>query len=545
MQRHPRALLSVLVVTLAASPFAQSPLVPAPVRAAAERITTEQVKTDLEFLASDELKGRNTPSPGYDAAAEYIEKRLQRAGVKPLGDKGSYRQQYVMRESTLAANDAAIAIGNASFPFGAGFTLRGFTGELTTQPLRAVYVAHGWTADGIDPYAGLDVKGKVVVVHGQNARPRDAKIQQLGRVTVGGTSPVVEAERRGAVAVVYLFGPEPQRGGAGAGGGRGAQPPTRREMEPAVLSAYSAPRITAIQLGEEATRALLDGSKLDAASLAEMATSQNYPASFELVPRIAIRLPATSVVHRPFNVVGLVEGTDPALKDQYLVVQSHLDGAVGSRTVENDAIYNSADDNASGSAANISLAEQMMTARPRRSVIFVWDSGEEQGLWGTRHFVGTPPVALQKIVAMINIDMIGAIRIPTSPDANEQRVTGPNEVFLIGPGVLSDRALELIDRVNDQYLKLTLNRQHDTPASEFFYPRTDAGPYLERGILTIGFTTGIHDRYHLPADEAKTLDASKIAAIAKTVFVIVHALGQTDERPAIEKPLPASVLKVK
>jgi len=135
MQRHPRALLSVLVVTLAASPFAQSPLVPAPVRAAAERITTEQVKADLEFLASDELKGRNTPSPGYDAAAEYIEKRLQRAGVKPLGDKGSYRQQYVMRESTLAANDAAIAIGTASFPFGAGFTLRGFTGELTTQPL--------------------------------------------------------------------------------------------------------------------------------------------------------------------------------------------------------------------------------------------------------------------------------------------------------------------------------------------------------------------------------------------------------------------------
>ena len=544
MQSHPRTLLPVLLLTLAASPLAQSPLVPDRVRAAAERITTEQVKTDLEFLASDDLKGRNTPSPGYDAAADYIEKRLQRAGLKPLGDKGGYRQQYVMRESTLGADDASIAIGSVSFPFGTGFTLRGFTGELTTQPLRAVYVGHGWTAEGVDPYAGLDVKGTVVVVHGQNARPRDVKIQQLGRVTVGGTSPVVEAERRGAVAVVYLFGPEPQRGGGG-GGGRGVQAPTRRELEPSVLSAYSAPRLTAIQLGEEATRALLDGSKLDPAGLAEMTTAQNYPASFELGTRIAIRLPATSVVHRPFNVLGLVEGTDPALKDQYIVVQSHLDGAVGSRTVENDAIYNSADDNASGSAANISLAEQMMTARPRRSVIFVWDSGEEQGLWGTRHFVGTPPVPLQKIVAMINIDMIGANRIPTSPDANEQRVTGPNEVFLIGPGVLSDRASTMIDRVNDEYLKVTLNRQYDTPASEFFYPRTDAGPYLERGILTIGFTTGIHDRYHLPADEAKTLDPSKIAAIAKTVFAIVHALGQTDERPSIEKPLPPSVLRVK
>jgi Zn-dependent M28 family amino/carboxypeptidase len=260
---------------------------------------------------------------------------------------------------------------------------------------------------------------------------------------------------------------------------------------------------------------------------------------------VTIRLPAKSVAHRPFNVVGLVEGTDPLLKDQYIVVQSHLDGAVGTRAVENDDIYNSADDNASGSAANISLAEQMMTARPRRSLIFVWDSGEEQGLWGTRQFVATPPVPLEKIVAMINIDMIGANRAPSSPDANEQRVTGPNEVFLIGPGPLSDRATTLIERVNDAYLKLSLNRQHDTPSSEFFYPRTDAGPYLERGILTIGFTTGIHDRYHLPADEAKTLDPSKITAIAKTVFAVVHALAQTDERPAIEKGIPPSVLRVK
>ena len=125
----------------------------------------------------------------------------------------------------------------------------------------------------------------------------------------------------------------------------------------------------------------------------------------------------------------------------------------------------------------------------------MWDSGEEQGLWGTRQFVATPPVPLEKIVAMFNIDMIGANRAPGSPDAAEERVTGPNEVFLIGPGVLSDRVSALIDRVNDEYLKLALNRRYDTPESEFFYPRTDAGPYLERGVLTIGsppaFTIGI------------------------------------------------------
>ncbi len=536
-----KILFAALVVIGTSGPLAQAPPLPPAVRTAADRITTERVKADLDFLASDALKGRNTPSPGYDQAAEFIEARLKRAGVRPLGDRGTYRQHYVMRETTLAPGAASVTIGDRAFAAGDDFVLRPFAGELITPPVGAVYVGHGWTAEGIDPYAGINVAGKIVVVHGPNARPRGPKIHVLGRVTIGGTSPIVEAERRGALAVVYLASGEPPAAGAG----RGNAPMVRRELEPGVPSAYAAATVTGVQLGAQATQALLAGSRLDPATLAEQASTKTYAASFELPARIALRIPATSVVHRPFNVVGLVEGTDPALKDQYIVVQSHLDGAVGSRVVDGDGIYNSADDNATGSAANISIAEQMMTVRPKRSLIFVWDSGEEQGLWGSRQFVATPPVPLEKIVAMINIDMIGANRAPGSRDAAEERVTGPNEVFLIGPGALSDRATALIDSVNSAYLKLTLNRKYDTPESEFFYPRTDAGPYLERGILTIGFTTGIHDRYHLPADEAQFLDAGKTTAIAKTIFAIAHALAQAEQRPAIEKPVPSTVLRVR
>jgi Zn-dependent M28 family amino/carboxypeptidase len=216
-------------------------------------------------------------------------------------------------------------------------------------------------------------------------------------------------------------------------------------------------------------------------------------------------------VHRPYNVVALIEGSDPVLKNEYITIESHLDGSVGTRAVDGDAIYNSADDNASGSAANLSIAELMMAApRAKRSLIFIWDSGEEQGLWGTRHFVGNSPVPLAQIVAHINIDMIGANRVAGSPDAGERRVTGTNEVLLIGPGVLSASVDALLERVNSEYLKLVFDRSWDTAGSEFFYPRTDAGPFLERGILTIGFTTGIHDRYHLPSDEARTLDPRKM-----------------------------------
>lgn len=524
----------VAAVTLAA----QQPVLPAAVKAAAERITTEQLKTDLEFFASDELKGRNTPSPGFDAAAEYIEKRLQRAGVKPLGDDGSYRQHYVMRQTTLQTDGASMVIGGHSFTLGDDFSLRTFAGGLDAGGARAVYVGHGYTADGVDPYGGLDVKGKFLVVHGQNARPKGVEIRQLGRVTLGGTTPVTEAQRRGALGVIYLAS-EPPAGGAGQ---RGAAPPTiRRELEPPVPSAYAAPSVTSVQLGDGATKALLAGSILDPSQLAGLAKTQAFPPSFELPVSVSLKLPATAADHRPFNVVALIEGSDPVLRNEYIVLESHLDGAVGSRVVDNDGIYNSADDNATGSAANLSIAEQMVAVRPKRSLIFVWDSGEEQGLWGTRHFVARPPVPFEQIAALINIDMIGANRAPGSADASEDRVTGPNEVFLIGPGALSDRASALIDRVNDGYLKLTFNRKYDTQESEFFYPRTDAGPFLERGVLTIGFTTGIHARYHLPVDEARFMDPQKMTVIARTVFAVAHTLAEAPERPRIEKAIPETV----
>jgi Zn-dependent M28 family amino/carboxypeptidase len=155
--------------------------------------------------------------------------------------------------------------------------------------------------------------------------------------------------------------------------------------------------------------------------------------------------------------------------------------------------------------------------------------------------VANPPVALEKVVAHFNIDMIGANRAPGSSDSSSPAVTGPNEVYLVGPGVLSTAADTLLQRVNGAYLNLTFNRAFDKPDHEFFYPRTDAGPFLERGILTIGFFTGIHPRYHQPSDEARHLDAKKMEAITRTVFASVWAFADAADRPGIDKSIPATV----
>jgi hypothetical protein len=534
--------IGLLVVLAACAALGARQLVPDAVRTAADGISSEQLAWDLAFLASDQQQGRNTPSSRFDAAADYIAARLARAGLKPAGDDGTFRQHYELHETRVDTEAASIAIGERRFAFGHDFAMRSLAAPVMGA-LPVVYVGHGWVvpARGIDPYAGVDVRGKLVLAHGPRVLPKGVEIQQVGRAVVNAQTPFAAAAERGAVGILFITqASELVRWDEL----RGANV-VRRELEPGVPSAYAAVPITSVLLAPQVTRALLDGEVLGGQAALALADRGEFPGSFQLKKPAALHVPlASHTVSHPFNIVALLEGADSRRKAEAVTVAAHLDGAVGTRAIDGDAIYNSADDNASGSAALLSIAEQLAAApRPKRSMVFIWDSGEEQGLWGTRRFVHAPPVPLPDIVAHVNVDMIGASRRPGTAEEAVKTVTERNEVFLIGPRVLSAQAEVLLDRVNDAYLKLRFNREHDRADDEFFYPRTDAGPFLERGILTIGFTTGIHPRYHLPVDEARFLDPVQMHGIARTVLASVWAIADADERPAIDRPLPASVPK--
>jgi len=519
---------------------APTPGVPEAVRKAADGITAANLKRDLEFLSSDELKGRNTPSPGFDTAAGFIVGRLKQAGFEPAGDRGSFLQHYTMREVEANTTTASIEINGQRYAFGDDFVIRAFTGPVTgTYPV--VYVGHGWTVPGkgIDPFAGVDVKGKIVVAHGPRALPKGVEIPTIGRVNVGASTIFAEAERRGAAAVLFIA----QASALTSWTQARNQGTIQREMVPAVPSAYAAVPITTVMVTPRVADALMADERITGATLVAGAEAQDYPPSFQLNKSITLSVTAkTTTDHRPYNVVAMLRGSDPMLRNEYLVIESHLDGAVGSRDVNGDSIYNAADDNASGSAGNLAVAEALAAGpRPKRSVIFLWDSGEERGLWGTRFFVSRPPVPVDRIVAEINVDMIGANRAPGSPDADADAATGPNEVYVTGPQVLSTGTAALLDAINRSYLSLRLNTDRDRGDRESFYPRTDAGPFLERGILAIGWTTGTHARYHLPSDEARYLDGGKMESIARTIYAFAWTLADATERPSIDKPMPAIV----
>jgi Zn-dependent M28 family amino/carboxypeptidase len=541
-RRFSRRLFTALAAVALAggSVSARQPALPPAVRAAAEGISSEQLAWDVAWLAADEQLGRNTPSPRFDAAADYIAARLARAGLAPAGDAGGFRQHYELHETRVDAEGASLTVGDRRFVLGRDVALRSFATPLS-GPLAVVYVQHGWVIPGrgIDPYAGVDVRGKLVVAHGPRVLPKGVELAQVGRVTVGAETPFVAAAKRGAAGVLFITQAsdlvrwdEVRLAGT-----------VRREMSPEVPSAYAAIPVTSLLMAPHVTDALFAGESLDGPTALRLADRGEFPASFQLkktvTPHVAV---AGRTVMRPFNVVARLDGSDPALKAETVTIAAHLDGAVGTRAVEGDAIYNAADDNASGSAALLAIAEQMAKApRPKRTIVFVWDSGEEQGLWGVRWFVHQPPVPRSSIVAHINVDMIGASRVTTAPDPTTKPVTARNEVYVLGPKVLSAKVEALLGSVNDSYLKTRFNHDSDTPESEFFYPRTDAGPFLERGILSVGFTTGNHARYHLPSDEARFLDPVQMHYLARTIFGSLWALADVTERPAIDRPMPASV----
>jgi Zn-dependent M28 family amino/carboxypeptidase len=237
--------------------------------------------------------------------------------------------------------------------------------------------------------------------------------------------------------------------------------------------------------------------------------------------------------------MGLIEGSDldPAVLNQWVSVTSHLDGAVGRGTTPaGDSIYNAADDNASGSAGTLAVARALMAGpRPRRSVLLTWDSGEEIGLWGSRHMAYN---ASDRIVAHFNIDMIGRTKEPGTSAPAENDLAGPMEVFVSGPAVISSVLERILAQVQSRYHWATLTPRHDDPSVSFFYPRTDAAPFMEVGIPVFQFFTGLHADYHRQTDEVVKLDLAKMEGVSRMVYATVWLVADDAARPRWDKPVP-------
>lgn len=517
-------------------------------KAAAERIRADDILRDVSYLASDANMGRRTPfpelaSPGYDSAAKYVATFLREQGVTPMGDNGSYFQHYTVTRSTLDTTKVSGAIGTDRLLWGEDFLINSFLVP-GVREANVIYVGTGLRLpkQNVDPYAGFDIKDKWLLVSGspvQGAR-NVPTTSRAGTVGIDYTTIAEAARFGGALGIITVVEDSVRSRWS-------RRVVTGQDLNPSLGVAYAQYQVPRISISTKALARLLAGTALTAETVLSADTTL-VRKSVDLGPanRLRIDFAAATVEARPYNVVALLEGSDPVLRNEWVSLAAHLDGAVpaNASTPGNTAPdqFNAADDNASGSAGNMGIVRALMAApRAKRSILLIWDSGEEVGLWGTR-FIAYGPWS-EKIVLHVSNDMIGRSRPNNSPAV--LTLSSADSIYVTGPKLLSTRIEAALQQASAEFPFIALDRRYEDASASYYYPRTDAGPYLERGIPIMQFFNGEHPEYHKPTDDVARLDIRKIMNVSKLSFGALWLAADDPAALAWDGIIPPSLWWVK
>ncbi len=509
-----------------------------------DSIRKDELRADLFFYASDAMRGRLLDTAENRIASEFVKYRFERLGLKPAAGQ-SFFQDFDLVSATLGSpNELEIAAGD-------GMTRRPVAGEdfVTTRfsgSARArgpvVFAGFGMSAPdrGHDDYAA-DVRGKIVLVLVHEPGERDANSPFDGLVTTeasAGWRKALAAQQQGAIGILFVDDVHtPARAGNCAATARATWPenPTPRSRAWTLGDWLDRLTIPAIQISRTVGDALVrpTGRTLD-----DLSKSAEKPVAALPIPGVEVLM--TTTVNRPVttmrNVAAMVEGTDPVLKNEAVVIVAHLDH----EGVAGEQVYTGADDNGSGTVGLLEIAEAYALAardgqRPRRSVVLLSVNAEERGLLGAWAYTERPLVPLDRTVAVLNMDMIG--RNEESPAEGGGRFFGlqattaaasVNSLDLYGYSYAPEVAAA-IERANAAF-GLTLKTRNDNNASNLVR-RSDHWPFLHRGVPAIGFHSGLHPDYHTPADRPDKINYEKMEKIVRLVHATSWALANNGARP--------------
>ena len=625
-----------------------------------DSISEEEMKIYLYFLASDQLEGRNLPSRGLDTAALYIASHLAEWGLKPGGSAAKTTgplQPYfmpmelvsrqVLAEQSKASITAPAAAGGRGGRGGMGGAggggARGGTAAPATPRTTDFEYTKDWSVSGggrgapplealdvsgnlvfagngyvihktkINPYDGLDVKGKIVVVAGLPAElaaqqaaagaggrgrggqggadaaapaapgaapggangPGAAPVNPLGEACTDFLTPEQAAAKNGALAVVTIANfqqlstmANPNAaaafGGFGGGGGRAGLNGPNYQV-PKLQQPPACPSVPSVTAGLAMTNSIFQGEKLNAQQVFYGAGSNVKQDSFELTAakKISLKVAIKSEVNHSQNVIGILEGSDPALKNEYVVISAHPDHiGLAAPLPDGHNINNGADDDGSGCAGLLALARSYAEGaakgiRPKRSIVFAWLAGEEKGLWGSQYFTQYPFLDLTKVVANLNMDMIGRTKGPGFTDSDTTHVlVNPGEILVVGPNISSDDLEKTIETVNAGYQKMTLNHFYDVtapdathdnlgpqPRGQRIFYRSDHYNFAKMGIPIAFFTTGLHPDYHRATDTPDKIDYKQMQVVSQTMGAVAWVLATQSGRPQLNAKLPEQLVK--
>lgn len=442
-------------------------------------ITETELKSSLGYLASDSLKGRMTGSEGIRQAANFLAERYKEMGLHPMGDSGGYFRYYEFIAGAEPDSVSFLSVNGKRLTYGNEFTFKGFTGSADLKDAEVVFAGFGVRSDSLkyDDYADIDVSGKVVVVIRYN--PDGDNPHSVYNPTSSFRAKAKLAKEKGAAAILFV---------------------NSKEEEPDDLlpkleyDRGGTQALPAIQVKRSVVDGWLKSAGLQSLTELEKDIQAKKRQNSKLIESVKLSLhTGLHLIKKPaYNVVGYFPGADAKLKDEIVVIGAHYDhwGMGGSGSLyrgEEPQIHNGADDNASGTAGIVELAQSLLGKKnpPKRSLIVAAFSGEELGLLGSSALVNQFPVPIEQVVAMFNFDMIG-------------RLDSVSQLVIYGMGT-SSSFKTLADSLNKPY-KFNLSFKDEG------YGPSDHSSFYSKNIPVMFFHTGLHSDYHRPSDDADKIN---------------------------------------
>jgi len=476
-------------------------------------ISTDNLRTHLQYLSSDEMRGRANGSPELERAAEYIAQQFESAGLRPGGVNGWFQPFEVIaglvvgqgNQLSFSASGKTVtfALGMSYYPLGTPAT-----GSLARlEALDVVFGGYGISATDLnyDDYAGLNVQGKAVVIFSHEPQERRANSRLNGTRPLAQTTleaKAAAARDRGAKLLIVIG--DPTHGIDQADYGLFAQDPDADAAD-----------IPVLRVRRKEAQPLVDAFGLD--TRARRIDDDLVPRSGPLMgAKISYTENLAKNRRTVRNVVGVLPGSETALRDQAIVIGAHYDhvGVGGHLSVSPERvgqIHNGADDNASGTSAIIEMARVAAADKSRfpRSLVFVAFAGEERGLLGSAHYTTVPPIPIDGTWAMLNLDMVG--RAGGSVDVSGLEVSPSMEQDLKA----ASKAVG------------SLGIRREGPGAG----RSDDSSFLDRRVPAINFFTGFHGDYHRPSDDWERVDLPGTSQVATLALELAASLSARDTKP--------------
>jgi len=510
----------------------------------ADLITAKEIESNMSFLGSPLLRGRGNGDPGLEIAQEYIVSQLRLMGIKPAAGE-SYFQPYTIFKTTNDPEKTMISISTENHD---STIIREPVYQLIpTGPSKfdvsgeVVFAGYGLRQDkyGYNDFADLKPEGKILLIMNGAPTSEDGKKELFEGVNWDSFMSIqvklLSLMTSKAKAVIIVMGPK-----SGVTSFEQKYPGISGEL----ASSKSLKKITTenpmmanmpkiLFADRKVADEILKGTGFTLENLQKKIDSEVKPYTFS-IPGKSVRITEDKkqeeIILR--NVAAVIEGSDPVLRDEYVVFSGHLDHVGASGEVVNAG----ADDNASGSAGLLSIAKafQNLGKKPLRSLLFLWVSGEEIGLFGSQSYINNPLVPIEKTVADLNMDMIGRVK-SAADTTSETPMTDKNKVFVI----TCNQSKELV-AIADEIDKTTvLDLDYSLSGKNHplqLFQRSDHFNFVRKDIPVLFFSSGLHTDYHTPGDVLGKIDYPKMALISNAVYQIGYNVANRKARIVVDNP---------